>query len=633
MTTSQHPLANRYQLIRQLAAGSYAETWLATDLMLDRFVAIKLLHASDTDHQTETAQFFQEARIAAAVNHPNIVAIFDAGTTGDRPFLVMEWVDGSSLKREIVAARRLPVSRAVAVTAELLDGLSSIHEQGIIHRDVKPQNIMVNEFGTVKLADFGIARLAGESEVRGDGTTTGSAAYMAPEQAQGQPVTPAVDIYATGVILYEMLTGRLPFSHEDPRQVMLQHISDPVVPPRRINPAIPPQIESIVLQALEKDPYLRFQSAAEMRGALRGAWERVPVNPYITQLPVDEPSPWFAPRFAVMAASIALMVVMIAGATTLAVRDTGTSQAVSDAPAPTATTVPTQQPAAQPQPDPTSTEAPQEPQSAPQTAVNNDEYIVRGEVMIEGAPESTVSVNRPAPSRMATEDELIDDQDDTDSQTTASTQPQQPAPAPTQPPTPVPTEEPEPAAGEEQEDDGDEADPDQSGENSDDASGEPDETPAQGGEQSNDNGESEQTEGDESEDGSATGQGQNQGDDQPASGDDPVTNQSNDDDDQSEPADEQPETAEQQGSASSDGNNPDRNAGSPREQTLTVEEDRGEPAEEEPGQGDDDLVQESDQSDDQDDSDDNDDDEDEDEDEKQFNSVNTAQASGSPNSG
>jgi serine/threonine protein kinase len=440
MTTPQQLLAKRYQMIRQLAAGSFAETWLATDIMLDRFVAIKVLHADDSrDPAEETEQFLREARIAAAVSHPNIVAIFDAGATNERPFLVMEWVDGASLKQEIVTSRRIPLERSISAIAELLDGLSAIHDQGIIHRDVKPQNIMVNELGTVKLTDFGIARLSGESDGSADGTTTGSAAYMAPEQAQGLPATPSSDVYAAGVILYEMLTGRLPFRHDDPQQVLIQHISEQVPRPRRINPAIPPQLEAIVLQALEKEPDRRFDSAHTMRDALLAARKHLPVRRPVVLEPAESSfSIPGIPRFAWMAASLAFILVLTAGATTIAVRDFGTSPTIAESVAPT----PTAEATAEPEVEPTVEAVPTE-VATPQwerregLGYESDDDAIRGEIIVDSPRESGVGINRPAPSREATEDDLDDDEDSTDSQTAA-------APAPPPPPPPTPTPEPEP---------------------------------------------------------------------------------------------------------------------------------------------------------------------------------------------
>jgi eukaryotic-like serine/threonine-protein kinase len=468
MTPSQRPIANRYQLIRQLASGSYAETWLATDVMLDRYVAVKLLHPSETNEHKETAQFLREARIAAAVNHSNIVAIFDAGSTGERPYLVMEWVDGTSLKQEITSARRISVDRAITVVSELLGGLSAIHAQGIIHRDVKPQNIMVNEFGTVKLTDFGIARLTSEVDGGNEGITAGTAAYMAPEQAQGLPVTPRSDVYAAGIILYEMLTGRLPFTHEDPQHVMMQHISDSVIRPRRINPSIPTGVEAIVLKALEKDPAERFQSADEMRTALRSARSYLPVRRPVAVAERMDETQGALPRFALMSASIAFIVVLLAGATTFAVRDLGATDTVADEPEPTvtatATAVPTEEPAVEL--EPTSTPAPPPTEPEPSYAQDYDEYAVRGEVVIDGIPETPSGVNRPAPGRLVSDDEVEEEEPAPQAVAApAPTQPPAPQPAPTQPPAPQPTPAPPPpTTTPEPEEPADQEEPDQSDE-------------------------------------------------------------------------------------------------------------------------------------------------------------------------
>lgn len=527
MTFEQQPLAGRYSLIRQLAAGSYAETWLGNDGALDRYVAIKLLHSTDSNPDEDTQEFLHEARIAAAVSHPNIVAVYDAGEEDGRPFLIMEWVDGETLKQEIISSRRITPERALDVSSELLDGLSVIHAQGIIHRDVKPQNIMVNGFGTVKLTDFGIARLITEPESRTDGTTAGSAAYMAPEQAQGLAVTPAADIYAAGVILYEMLTGRLPFRSDDPQEVLLQHINEPVPRPRRTNPSIPAQVEAIVLKALEKNPEDRFTSADEMRDALLIARTHLPVRRPVT-LPAYEESGFGVslPRMAWMAASIALIVVAIAGATSLAVLDFGTSQTSAGSDDQTIVSEDTPStPESTPEPVVTSESATtaQESQTGPPDppySMYENEFRVRGEVVIEGPSAPQGSVNRPAPSRPATEEEMADD--GADEQVTAQVQqpapPPPPPPTPTPPPaptpTPVPVEEPEPTATPEpvEEDPQDSENP-----------AEPGEAPGQGSDSSN---------GDQNSDpGNGNNGGNNQG--QNGDGDAPASHQEQVDEDES----------------------------------------------------------------------------------------------------
>lgn len=529
MTPGQHPLANRYSLIRQLAAGSYAETWLGTDGALERYVAVKLLHTTDTDPEESTQEFLGEARIAAAVSHPNIVAIYDAGEENGIPFLIMEWVDGDSLKQEIVSSRRITPERALDVTAELLDGLSAIHAQGIIHRDIKPQNIMVNEFGTIKLTDFGIAQVLTEHDGPADGTTAGSAAYMAPEQAQGLPGTPASDIYAAGVILYEMLTGRLPFRSDDPQQVLLQHINDPVPRPRRTNPSIPAQVEAIVLKALEKDPNDRFESAEEMRQALLIARTHLPVRrPVTVPIPESPESRFPLQRLAWAAASIALIVVAIAGATSLAVLDFGTSPTaaessddqaeVSEAPS---------------EPEPVVTSEPIVPEQAspggppdPPYSVYENGSRVRGEVVVDVPSESDERINRPAPNRPATDDEMNEETEGTTAQTQQPAAPPPPPPPPT--PTPVPQVEPDPTATPEPEPVPTEP-PSNGDQNNDDseAPGNSGDNPGQGSGNGNGNGNGNQ--------GSGTGEGQGNGssddDDPPASG----QGQNDDDDESADP--------------------------------------------------------------------------------------------------
>ncbi len=555
MTPGQHPLANRYSLIRQLAAGSYAETWLGTDGALDRYVAVKLLHTTGTDPEESTQEFLREARIAAAVSHPNIVAIYDAGEENGSPFLIMEWVNGDSLKQEIVSSRRITPERALDVTAELLDGLSAIHAQGIIHRDIKPQNIMVNEFGTIKLTDFGIAQVLTEPDGPADGTTAGSAAYMAPEQAQGLPVTPASDIYAAGVILYEMLTGRLPFRSDDPQQVLLQHINDPVPRPRRTNPSIPTQVEAIVLKALEKDPDDRFESAEEMRQALLIARTHLPVRrPVPVPIPESPESRFPLQRLAWAAASIALIVVAIAGATSLAVLDFGTSPTaaessddqaeVSEAPS---------------EPEPVVTSEPTVPEQAspggppdPPYSVYENGSRIRGEVVVDAPSESDERVNRPAPNRPATDDEMNEESEDTTAQTQ---QPAAPPPPPPPTPTPVPQVEPEPTATPKPVPTEPPSDDDQSDDDSE-APGNSGDNPGQGsgngnGNQGSGNGEGQDNGSSDDDDPPASGQGQNDDDDESA---DP---QSSDDDDADDERDDSDSLVASDNSSSDDASDDD----------------------------------------------------------------------------
>lgn len=263
-------LAGRYRLTRRLGEGSFAETFLATDTLLQRQVAVKILREQYARDPRFAAHFANESRAAAAVSHPNVVEVFDHGREGETLYLVMEWVDGSNLKQLIREKAPLPIPEAIRLLRELLQGLAVIHQAGITHRDVKPQNVLVTRQGRAKLTDFGIARGAVASGLTETGVVVGTAAYMAPEQASGKPTGPGVDIYAAGVILFEMVTGRLPFPGEIPLEVMYRQVHEPVPRPRDLNRAISPELEAVILRALAKDPGQRYSTAGAMAAALEG---------------------------------------------------------------------------------------------------------------------------------------------------------------------------------------------------------------------------------------------------------------------------------------------------------------------------------------------------------------------------
>ena len=264
-------LADRYKLEEPIGEGAFASTYRATDTMLLRTVAIKLLRARHAGDGGFTARFEREARAAAQVSHPNVVQVHDFGRDGQQAFIVMHFVSGPTLAAYIRERQRLSLEEIVQIISQVLDGLGAIHERGIVHRDIKPQNIMLEPDLTPKLGDFGVAYFSPDTSLTQTGTTIGTAAYMAPEQATGDQVGPRADLYAVGAVLYELATGQLPFTGQSPVQVMYQHVNQEPTPPRQINPEISMGLEAVIMQALEKRPEQRFANAAEMRQALVNA--------------------------------------------------------------------------------------------------------------------------------------------------------------------------------------------------------------------------------------------------------------------------------------------------------------------------------------------------------------------------
>ncbi len=273
---AQVVLNGRYRLLKLIGAGGMAQVYQAQDTLLERPVAVKVLRpqVERTADEPFLARFRQEARAAANLSHPNIVAIYDVGEgqfpneAAARPYIVMEFVAGRDLKTVIEAEAPLSVQRALDIAAQIAQALDHAHRAGLVHRDVKPQNVLLTPEGRVKVTDFGIARALAGSSISEAGVVLGTVHYLSPEQAAGEAATPLSDVYALGVILYEMLTGRLPFTGETPVAVAVKHLQEEPVPPRDYNPLLPPPIEDLILQALEKEPAHRFASAQELAQAL-----------------------------------------------------------------------------------------------------------------------------------------------------------------------------------------------------------------------------------------------------------------------------------------------------------------------------------------------------------------------------
>lgn len=262
-------LSGRYELGAPLGSGGMARVYEATDRMLSRRVAVKLLE-TDAGIPHARERFLNEARLAASLSHPHAVAVYDTGTDQGSAYIVMELVEGQTLAQLLAAEGPLAPERAVAVADPVLAALAAAHARGMVHRDVKPANVLLGRDGSVKLADFGIAKATeGRADLTMTGQVIGTPTYLSPEQASGRPATPASDVYATGVVLYEMLAGQPPFKAENPIATAMAHQRDPVPPLGRQRPGLPPGLVAAVSRALAKDPADRYPDAAAFRSALR----------------------------------------------------------------------------------------------------------------------------------------------------------------------------------------------------------------------------------------------------------------------------------------------------------------------------------------------------------------------------
>ncbi len=282
--TDARLLGGRYELGGPLGYGGMAEVHRGRDLRLGRDVAVKVLRTDLARDPGFQARFRREAQNAAALNHPSIVAVYDTGedrlADGTLPFIVMEYVEGRTLKEVLVAEGPLMPRRALEITADICAALDFSHRNGIIHRDMKPGNVMMTGNGTVKVMDFGIARALSSATAAMTQTSAviGTAQYLSPEQARGESVDARSDVYSTGCLLYELLCGHPPFTGDNPVSVAYQHVREDPIPPGEINPDVTPDIDAIVLKAMAKNPVNRYQSAGEMRADLLRAAAGRPVS-------------------------------------------------------------------------------------------------------------------------------------------------------------------------------------------------------------------------------------------------------------------------------------------------------------------------------------------------------------------
>jgi serine/threonine protein kinase len=269
----------RYRIEDVLGRGGMASVYLARDAELERPVAVKVLAEHLADQPAFHDRFLREARLAAQLSHPNVVQVFDVGEEEGSPFIVMEYVEGSTLADELKGRRRLDPDEVVDLALQICGGLEHAHAAGLVHRDIKPHNLLLRPDGTVKIADFGIARAAETTRLTQMGSVLGTAAYLSPEQALGEEVTGAADLYSLGCVLYELLTGRTPYVFETLPELVVKHREEVIPPVRELRPDVPERLESAVMHALARNPDYRPESAAALAEELAAASPDPPTRP------------------------------------------------------------------------------------------------------------------------------------------------------------------------------------------------------------------------------------------------------------------------------------------------------------------------------------------------------------------
>jgi serine/threonine protein kinase len=264
-------LGERYRVEARIGAGGMAEVYRGLDPVLNRTVAIKVLLPQFARDAGFVARFRREAQAAARLNHPNIVGVFDTGADGDTQFIVMEFIEGRTVAEFLATGRRLSPEQSIELGQKVAGALGVAHDQGIVHRDIKPANVMVTREGTVKVMDFGIARMQSLETAPQTSSVLGTPTYLSPEQAQGQSVDARSDLYSLGVVLYELLAGRPPFTGDSPVAIAYKQVNETPVPPSALNGEVPPALDAVVMKALSKNPANRYQTAAELSADLERA--------------------------------------------------------------------------------------------------------------------------------------------------------------------------------------------------------------------------------------------------------------------------------------------------------------------------------------------------------------------------
>jgi serine/threonine-protein kinase len=290
LSVNQRVLSGRYELSERLGSGGMAEVYLGRDRVLGRTIAVKILLTQFAGDPHFIARFRREAQSAAALNHPNIVGVYDTGSDDGTHYIVMEFIEGRTLREVIREEGPLLPERAAEIAGDVCAALAFAHSHGIVHRDVKPANIMMTKNGEVKVTDFGIARAASSETVTQTATVLGTAQYFSPEQAQAGAVDSRSDIYSLGVVLYEMLTRQVPFTGASPVAIAYKHVKEDPILPSRLNADIPPALEAIAMKALAKNPDNRYQTGQEMRQDLMRAASGKPVHATPVMAPIDQTS-------------------------------------------------------------------------------------------------------------------------------------------------------------------------------------------------------------------------------------------------------------------------------------------------------------------------------------------------------